>query len=83
MYRHDGSNSARARSARIRTEHDDEATQLESMRRRTSTLGERDERVGWWRAGAATLARVARRAGTRRLRDASAREPDEVTVGGP
>lgn len=30
---HDGSNSARARSARIRAAHDDEATRLESMRR--------------------------------------------------
>ena len=30
---HDGSNSARARSARTRAAHDDEATRLESMRR--------------------------------------------------
>jgi hypothetical protein len=30
---HDGSNSARARSSRIRAAHDDEATRLESMRR--------------------------------------------------
>jgi hypothetical protein len=32
---HDGSNSARARSARIRAAHDYEATRLESMRRNT------------------------------------------------
>jgi len=31
---HDGSNSARARSARIRAAHDDESNQLDSMRRR-------------------------------------------------
>jgi hypothetical protein len=30
---HDGSGSARARSARIRTAHDHEATELDSMRR--------------------------------------------------
>jgi hypothetical protein len=30
---HDGSNSARARSARIRTSHDYEATELDTMRR--------------------------------------------------
>ena len=82
MYHRDDSNSARARSARIRTEHDYEATHLESMRSRTSELGERDERVRWWRAGAASLARVARRAGTPRLCDDSAQEPAEVTVGG-
>jgi hypothetical protein len=32
----DGSNSARARSARIRTAHDGEANELESMRRRAA-----------------------------------------------
>lgn len=30
---HDGSNGARARSARIRSSHDHEATKLDSMRR--------------------------------------------------
>jgi hypothetical protein len=34
MY-HDGSNGCRARAARIRTAHDYEATELDSMRRRT------------------------------------------------
>jgi hypothetical protein len=82
MYRHDGSNSARARSARIRTEHDYEATQLESMRRRTSELGERAERVHWWRAAAASLARMARRPGTSRMRDDVTQEPAEATAGG-
>jgi len=33
---HDGSNSARARSARIRAAHDGEANELESMRRRAA-----------------------------------------------
>jgi hypothetical protein len=33
---HDGSNSARARSARIRAAHDYEANRLESMRRTAS-----------------------------------------------
>jgi hypothetical protein len=33
LVQHDGSNSARARSARIRTTHDYEATELDSMRR--------------------------------------------------
>jgi hypothetical protein len=36
----DGSDSARARSARIRVSHDDEATQLESMRLRTLRAAE-------------------------------------------
>jgi hypothetical protein len=34
---HDASNSARARSARIRAAHDYEANRLESMRRNTAT----------------------------------------------
>lgn len=33
---HDGSNGARARSARIRSSHDYEATKLDSMRRNTA-----------------------------------------------
>ena len=37
---HDGSNSARARSARIRTAHDYEATQLDTMRRNAAALPE-------------------------------------------
>jgi hypothetical protein len=44
----DGRNGARARSARIRTGHDYEATQLEEMRRRTATLEQRPERVLLW-----------------------------------
>lgn len=36
MYDNDRRNGGRARSARIRREHDYEATQLESMRRRRS-----------------------------------------------
>ena len=41
----DGRNSARARSARIRTSHDYEGTQLEEMRRRTRELGEPEPRL--------------------------------------
>jgi hypothetical protein len=37
---HDGSNSARARSARIRTAHEYEATQLDTMRRNGAARGE-------------------------------------------
>jgi hypothetical protein len=64
----DGSNSARARSARIRASHDDEATLLESMRRngRTRDLHRRP------RASLATrlasLVRRGRRAGDEPLR---------------
>jgi hypothetical protein len=36
MY-HDGSNGSRARASRIRSSHDYEATELDSMRRRTRT----------------------------------------------
>jgi hypothetical protein len=36
----DGSNSARARSARIRTAHDYEATQLDTMRRNAAARPE-------------------------------------------
>jgi hypothetical protein len=36
---YDGSNGARARSSRIRAAHDDEATRLDSMRRRAQ-MGE-------------------------------------------
>jgi hypothetical protein len=35
---HDGSNSARARSARIRAAHDDEANQLDSMHRNAAAV---------------------------------------------
>lgn len=38
--RRDGSDSARARSARIRASHDYEATQLDSMRRTTVAQAE-------------------------------------------
>jgi hypothetical protein len=38
---HDGANSARARSARIRSAHDGEADQLETMRRNAMALRER------------------------------------------
>ena len=38
MHRHDGSNGARARAARIRADHDLEATHLDSMGRRSAAL---------------------------------------------
>jgi hypothetical protein len=41
----DGRNGARARSARIRTSHDYEATQLEEMRSRSAALEPRPARV--------------------------------------
>jgi hypothetical protein len=69
MYSHDGSNGARARSARIRADRDYEATQLESMQPRTSALEERAERVSWWRACAAPLARLTRRHAVSRISD--------------
>jgi hypothetical protein len=42
---HDGSNSARARSARIRATHDDEATRLDSMRRNGEELRSHPSRM--------------------------------------
>jgi hypothetical protein len=41
MY-HDGSNSARARSARIRAAHDDEPTRLDSMHRNAAVRDRHD-----------------------------------------
>jgi hypothetical protein len=57
----DGRNSARARSARIRSSHDYEGTQLEEMRLRTAALEPRPERT-WSLAGlSAVFARRPRR----------------------
>jgi hypothetical protein len=82
MHRHDGSNSARARSARIRADHDYEATQLDSMRRRTSTLEERAEHRRWWHACAAILPRLTgRRAVSRVSEDVDVTETADATVG--
>jgi hypothetical protein len=58
MHNHDGSNGARARSARIRAGHDFEATQLDSMRRRTPASAARPERASLVARMSATLARV-------------------------
>jgi hypothetical protein len=41
----DGRDGARARSARIRATHDYEATQLDSMRRRTPETGDPGRRI--------------------------------------
>jgi hypothetical protein len=83
MYRHDGSDSARARSARIRADHDYEGTHLESMQRRTSALGERAERASRWRACAAPLARLTRRHAVSRLSDeVSVTDPADARVAG-
>ena len=45
MQRFDGSQGARARSARIRSAHDDEATRLDSMARRTASADANGERL--------------------------------------
>jgi hypothetical protein len=55
----DGSNSARARSARIRAAHDDEANQLESMHRRGAAVELRSQsRVSLIARLASSLGRV-------------------------
>jgi hypothetical protein len=82
MY-HDGGNSARARSARIRAGHDYEATHLDSMQRRGSALEQRAERVSRWRACAAPLARLTRGPAVSRIGDGVAgAEAAEATAGG-
>jgi hypothetical protein len=59
---HDGSNSARARSSRIRAAHDGEATRLESMRRNARARDLRLESRGSLAARlSAAVARVRRR----------------------
>ena len=61
MY-HDGSNSARARSSRIRSAHDDEATLLDTMRRNARVRDLQLESRGSLRARlTAAVARVRRR----------------------
>jgi hypothetical protein len=57
---HDGSNSARARSARIRSSHDDESNQLGSMRRRTAEGEAREARVSLVARLVSTLRRRSR-----------------------
>jgi hypothetical protein len=42
-----GQNGARARSSRIRSAHDHEATTLDSMRRRSQALQEQPTRSRW------------------------------------
>jgi hypothetical protein len=69
MYRHDGSNGARARSARIRSDHDYEATQLDSLARRSATPGGQSERVRWWRSPAVAFIRLVARHATRSAHD--------------
>jgi hypothetical protein len=58
----DGQSGARARSARIRSAHDDEATTLDSMRRRTQALQQQPARPRWQLVRAVlTLGRARRR----------------------
>ena len=57
----DGRNSARARSARIRSSHDDEGTQLEEMRLRTVALEGRPRRSSLLTDLSAAFARRLRR----------------------
>lgn len=45
MHHHDGGNGARARSARIRSSHDFEATHLDTMRRGTLAVEKTVERL--------------------------------------
>jgi hypothetical protein len=61
MY-NDGQSGARARSARIRSSHDYEATTLDSMRRRTQTQKQQPARPRWQLVRAVlTLGRARRR----------------------
>jgi hypothetical protein len=82
MYREDGSNGARARSARIRASHDGEATQLDSMRRRSATLDATTGRVRWWRSPAAPIVRLLGRHARRAAHDdVGATETADATGG--
>ena len=82
MYRHDGSNGARARSARIRSDHDDEATQLDSMARRSAMPGGQSGRARWWRVPAVALIRLISRRATRSAHDdVGVPEPADAATG--
>ena len=70
MHHHDG--GARARSARIRSTHDYEATQLESMRRRTRELRETVEHPSRVARMRAALGRLRRHRGAEEALDAPA-----------
>lgn len=69
MYRHDGSDGARARSARIRSEHDYEATQLDSLARRSGARDGESGRVRGWGAPAVAIIRLIARHATRSAHD--------------
>jgi hypothetical protein len=58
VHHHDRGNGARARSARIRSSHDYEATQLDSMRRGTLALEETAARPSFLARTRATLGRL-------------------------
>jgi hypothetical protein len=82
MHHHDGSDGARARSARIRADHDYEATHLDAMRSRGAAPGD-TERARWWRAPATPVVRLfTRRASRRPLDDVGATETAEAIAGG-
>jgi hypothetical protein len=82
MQRHDGSDGARARSARIRAAHDYEATHLDAMRCRSAAPGE-TERPRWWRSPALSVVRLlARRASRRALDDVGAAGAADAPAGG-
>ena len=68
MHPYDSGYGSRARSARIRAEHDDEATRLESMRLRTAEPRERANHLGRLRAAGARIARLVGRPRRRNLR---------------
>ena len=69
MYRHDGSDGARARSARIRSEHDYEATQLDSLARRSAARESESGRVRGWGSPAVAIIRLIARHATRSAHD--------------
>jgi hypothetical protein len=77
MYRDDGSNGSRARSARIRAGHDGEATHLDAMRRRSAALDDTTGRVRRWRSPTALIVRLI---GRRALHDdVGTAEPASLT----
>jgi len=68
MHPYDSGYGSRARSARIRAEHDDEATRLDSLRRRAAEPRGRSDHPNWLRAAGARIARLVGRPRRRSLR---------------
>ena len=68
MHPYDSGYGSRARSARIRADHDDEATHLDSMRRRAAEARGGADHPNWLRAAGMRIARLAGRPRRRNLR---------------